>query len=277
MPPDDQWRGERLRVFADRASIVSGSLLQYVSNQWTPVALSAFELVPPGAIFAWGGAAAPTGFAFLYGQNVSRASNPVLFTNYGTTYGVGDGSTTFGLPDLRGRVIAGQDDMGGVSANRLTGLAGGVDGDVLGGTGGAESHTLAIGEITAHTHDVNPASVTSTGHSGTHTHAVSITSGDQSATHNHDFSGDTASNTTSTGGGSRVTQLVSNNGGTQDRTTTSASVGHTHLVSGNTGNASADHTHNVDVANTTSTSAGGGGAHNNVQPTIILNYIIRLG
>ena len=63
---------------------------------------------------------------------------PTLFTALGTTYG-GDGSTTFNLPDLRGRVIAGKDDMGTTSADRLTNQTGGLDGDTLGATGGADA------------------------------------------------------------------------------------------------------------------------------------------
>jgi microcystin-dependent protein len=51
------------------------------------------------------------------------------------------------VPDLRGRAIAGKDDMGGVSANRLTNQSGGVDGDTLGAAGGDETHTLTVPEL----------------------------------------------------------------------------------------------------------------------------------
>lgn len=108
-----------------------------------------------GAITAYAGTAAPTGWLLCYGQAISRTTYAELFDILSTTYGTGDGSTTFNLPDIRGRVIAGQDDMGGVSANRLTGVTGSVNGDTLGGTGGAETHTLAETEIPAHTHTVS--------------------------------------------------------------------------------------------------------------------------
>ena len=98
--------------------------------------------VPSGALFPFAGASAPSGFILCFGQAISRTTYSGLFTAIGTTYGVGDGSTTFAIPDLRGRAVAGQDDMGGTSANRLTGLAGGVDGDTLGGVGGIEAVTL---------------------------------------------------------------------------------------------------------------------------------------
>ena len=71
-------------------------------------------------------------------------------------YGVGDGSTTFNLPDCRGRVSAGKDNMGGSSANRLTAPAttGSIDGDILGQTGGEEAHTLLITEMPPHDHRI---------------------------------------------------------------------------------------------------------------------------
>lgn len=101
---------------------------------------------PVGAISAFGGTTAPDGWLFCYGQAISRTTYADLFTAIGTTYGTGDGSTTFNVPDIRGRVIAGQDDMGGSSANRLTDQAGGLDGDVLGDTGGAETSTNTLSD-----------------------------------------------------------------------------------------------------------------------------------
>lgn len=107
-----------------------------------------------GMLMPYGGTSAPTGWLFCYGQAVSRTTYADLFTALGTTYGTGDGSTTFNLPDLRGRVIAGKDDMGTTSANRLTNQTGGLDGDTLGATGGAETHTLLEAELPSHTHSV---------------------------------------------------------------------------------------------------------------------------
>lgn len=86
-----------------------------------------------------------------YGQTLNVADYPLLASRIGTTYG-GNGITTFRLPDRRGRVGAGVDNMGGVSANRLTGQAGGLNGDVLGATGGAETHALTTGQMPQHNH-----------------------------------------------------------------------------------------------------------------------------
>jgi len=160
-------------------------------------------LMPTASIMPYAGSSAPTGYLLCDGAAISRSTYSTLFGLLATTYGSGDGSSTFNIPDLRGRVIAGQDDMGGASANRLTGLTGGVDGDVLGGSGGAETHTLSTAEMPSHTHDT----------------------GNIAGTGPYAESGDVS--------GGSVAQ------------------------------------------NLTTLPTGGGGAHNNVQPTIILNYIIK--
>ena len=105
--------------------------------------------VPTGVLMPYAGTTAPTGYLLCFGQDVSRTTYADLFTAISTTYGVGDGSTTFTLPDLRGRVIAGQDDMGGTSADRLTNQTGGLDGDALGATGGSETHVLTTAQLPA--------------------------------------------------------------------------------------------------------------------------------
>jgi microcystin-dependent protein len=105
-----------------------------------------------GIVADFAGTSAPTGWLMCFGQAISRTTYATLFDRLSTTYGVGDGSTTFNLPDLRGRVVAGKDDMGGSSADRLTDQSGGLDGDALGDTGGSETHTLVEAEHAAHRH-----------------------------------------------------------------------------------------------------------------------------
>jgi len=91
--------------------------------------------LPTGAVMPFAGSTAPSGYLLCDGQAVSRITYSALFVVTGTTYGSGDGSTTFNLPDLRGRVAAGKDDMGGTAANRLT-VTSGVIGATLGAAGG---------------------------------------------------------------------------------------------------------------------------------------------
>jgi len=61
------------------------------------------RFVPPGVVLPFAGTSAPAGFLLCGGQAVSRATYAALFAAIGTTFGAGDGSTTFNLPDLRGR------------------------------------------------------------------------------------------------------------------------------------------------------------------------------
>jgi len=105
-----------------------------------------------GCVVDFAGTTPPSKWLLCYGQAVSRTTYALLFAAIGTTFGVGDGSTTFNLPDCRGRVVAGKDDMGGSSADRLTNQSGGLNGDTLGATGGSEVHTLTAAQLAAHTH-----------------------------------------------------------------------------------------------------------------------------
>jgi len=109
-----------------------------------------FALLPVGVTLPYAGTAAPTGYLFCFGQSLLRTDYAALFTAIGTTYGAADG-THFSLPDLRGRVPAGKDDMGGSSANRLTAADDGLNGDTLGATGGGETQTLVTANLPAYT------------------------------------------------------------------------------------------------------------------------------
>lgn len=106
--------------------------------------------IPVGAGCDYWGATVPSDdFAFPVGQALSRAAYPVLFSRFGTTYGAGDGVNTFNLPDKRGRVSAGLDNMGGVNAARLSGI---ISSTILGGAGGAQSQALSTSHLPWHTH-----------------------------------------------------------------------------------------------------------------------------
>lgn len=100
-----------------------------------------------GGIDYWGTTAPNSSFVFPYGQAISRTTYSTLFSMFSTTYGAGDGTTTFNIPDLRGRVTAKKDDMGGSSANRLTDADDGLNGDTLGDTGGGETQVLVTDNL----------------------------------------------------------------------------------------------------------------------------------
>ena len=104
-------------------------------------------LAPAGVVLPFAGSTAPTGWLLCFGQTVSRTTYAALFTALGTSYGAGDGSTTFALPDLRGRIPGGKDNMGGSAASRLTTGGSGVNGATLGAVGGAETHTLTNAQL----------------------------------------------------------------------------------------------------------------------------------
>jgi len=112
--------------------------------------------VPIGGFIMWLTDTAPDNWLLCYGQAISRTTYEDLFEVIGTTFGVGDGSTTFALPDLRGRIPLGQDDMGGSSADRVTD----AQADSIGGASGVEEVTLTSAQsgLPAHDHDIRASS-----------------------------------------------------------------------------------------------------------------------
>jgi microcystin-dependent protein len=102
---------------------------------------------PSGAILQFAGSSAPANWLLCDGSLVSRTTYATLFGVVGTNYGAGDGSTTFKLPDMRGRVPIGA-GQGSSLTNR-----------VIAATGGAETHTLLESEMPSHTHDLPLQSV----------------------------------------------------------------------------------------------------------------------
>lgn len=199
---------------------------------WKQITAASGSQLPVGVVLPYSGAVAPTGFIDADGvdqDRVALANLHALYQADGYIYGIGDGATTFGIPDYRGRVPAGKDDMGGNDAGRLTSGAGRPDGDVLGDAGGLETNTLLITHMPAHTH------TGSTNTTGGHTHNVTAVE-DSTADAAADGTGD-------------------NEAGNQMTFATSSSGSHSHTLA-------------ID-------SNGGSSPHDNVQPTIVQNYIIK--
>lgn len=211
----------------------------------------AVGFMPVGVVVPFAGSTSPAGWQLCYGQAISRTTYAGLFTTIGTTYGSGDGSTTFNLPDLRGRVVAGEDDMGGTAASRLTAAGSGITGTTLGASGGTETHTLTSAQMPSHTHTQDSHNHTQDSHNHTQN------------SHGHNFN--------DPGFIPGVTNIGVGGGGTgfYGRTATQGIF---------IGDATATNqaTTATNQANTaTNQNTGGGGAHLNTQPTIVLNYIIK--
>lgn len=151
-----------------------------------------------GEIIEYAGESMPGGYLVCDGSAVSRTEYSELFDVIGTLYGSGDGSTTFNLPDLRGRVVTG---LNTTNSNF----------NILGKTGGEETHTLTVSEIPSHNHTITTF---------------------------RQYQDGTSTDSTKIG-----------------RTIPAADGG--------------------DASSITSNQTGGGQAHNNLQPYITINYLIR--
>jgi microcystin-dependent protein len=283
------------------------------------------QAVPAGVISQFAGASAPSGYLLCDGSAVSRTTYSALFAALDTTYGAGNGTTTFNLPNLQNRVPVGKGS--------------GTFGS-LNASGGSEDVTLTVDQIPSHNHTQNSHNHTQDAHNHTqnsHNHTQDAHNHTQNA-HNHGASsGDAGSHahtaSTTTNGAhthgssgshshssylgtfvSRATSTVAANSQStttsviNTATTTSTSHehtsagGHTHTI---TVDAGGSHSHTVSVNNATPTNnattatnqattatnqattatnqattatnnpTGGGLAHSNLQPFIVLNYIIK--
>ena len=200
-------------------------------------------LFPPGVVLPYANAnpGAPAGWLYCDGATYATALYPVLYGTIGTNYGSG-GPGTFNVPDLRGRVIAGLDNMGSGAANRLTALTG--FGIVPGNGGGAQQHLLTTPQLAAHAHAIQDAG---------HLHSI------VDPTHNHTVAtpADPVVLSGSTGGGNDF------NAGVHQPSVLNLNPAATGI------------TINGALTGVTVQNAGGDGAHNNVQPTMIMYYIIK--
>jgi len=127
--------------------IVSGSvysiIYDFTTSSFRLLAPVLSQTVPVGAMFDWGGASVPGGYLACDGSAVSRSTYAALFSVCGVTWGTGDGSTTFNIPDFKGRVAVG------------AGTGSGLTTRVVGAKSGEENHILSLTETPAHTHNTS--------------------------------------------------------------------------------------------------------------------------
>lgn len=208
----------------------------------TDIARRRVDSEPVGVVKGFAGAIAPDGYLLCQGQAISRTTYADLFAVIGTLYGVGNGSTTFNIPNAKGRTAVGLD-------------SGQTEFDTLGETGGAKTHTLVAGEIPNHTHGVGTLVTAST---GAHTHSISDPG------HSHVLRGfqDWGGYNPRLSGSPTAINMDGNNYTTNTYSSTTGitinSAGaHTHTISGSTG------------------AVGSDTAHNNLQPYLVMNSIIK--
>ena len=213
---------DKLVVAGTIKSTSGGIVYPDGTTQTTAVSL------PPGTVVAYALPVAPAGYLLCAGQSVAKASYPALDAVFSaSSYPYGSTSTNFTLPDLRGRIVAGADNMNGSAASRLTSATMTPDGNTVSATGGTQQVTLTSAEMPTHTHGVTDP---------THAHSISGAAG---------YTG-TNSGLGGTGGGNSLWLGWPAAGGTD-----AAATG-------------------ISIQN-----AGSGGAHLNVQPTLVMYYIIK--
>lgn len=197
-----------------------------------------------GTIAMYAGSTVPSGYLQCDGSAVSRTTYSELFAAIGTAYGPGDGSTTFNLPDIAGRVLIGQSLS-----------------HAIGTTGGSETASVSEAQLPSHTH-----SVPSHGHGNTISAAtpeLSHTVGQPA--YNYNQPGDWKYVYNGSSGGYMGTQTA-----TASRTTNVTVANHPASDCTMTGGITPAAAFDTDAA-------GGGQAHNNMQPYITMIYVISTG
>lgn len=243
-------------------------------------------LAPTGAVLDYVGTSAPTGWLLMSGLTIGNASSnataranadtATLFTLLWNSYGNTElpivdsagSATTRGasaandyaankalpLPDCRGRARVGKDNMGGSTASRITNAGAGIVGTTMGASGGTQTHALTATELTDHTH---------TASQGTHNHTQDAHAHALTDAHVHSYQLPALVNLT-LGGASAV------NAGAAAGTNTGGTTG-TLSVNNQTATNQAASAGAITVS-----AASASAAHQNTQPSIIFNVIIKL-
>lgn len=218
-----------------------------VDNQGRAFLVDATSQSAPGDLKMTASTRIPSGWLECDGSEVDRVTEADLFAAIGTSWGVGDGSTTFNLPDFQGRGPVGAGTGAGRSARSV------------GQTGGEEAHTLLTAEAPSHAHGgATGSGATGTGVTGN----MSV-----NANHGHSSPDGLPFGTTSFGLGFQWTtfagppnySFITN----EVSTTTNVNLDHTHTVPP------------LSIPSLTIASSGGNGAHNNMAPFGVVTWLIK--
>lgn len=212
---------------------MGGFPINNVGSSTSPTAAATVsQLLPVGSVIDFALPLVPGGWLLCDGQVLTSATPyPDLrsaLINAGFPYGQNGGDPR--IPDFRGRVAAGRDNMGGSPADRLTAAGSGVNGATLGAAGGEQGIILTTGQLPEHAHG---AGTLATGPAGSHFHTLNGASSNQGVGN------------------------VAGSGNPTGTVQTSTAPNHTHPITGSTA------------------AVGNGEAHRNVQPTLVMNKIIK--
>jgi microcystin-dependent protein len=202
---------------------------------------------PTGVIAQFAGAAAPNGYLLCQGQTLSTTAYANLFATIGYTYG--GGGTSFKVPDLQSRIPVGKGPD--------------TEFDTLGEVGGAKEVTLSSSQIPAHSHP-NALGGTTTFATSGHAHGPGTFHAAIGATNNNIAAIGYVAGYNSGGPGQSTYTITGGIGGSQN-------FNHYTPVYGGSDGANAS----ASVSLTNANNTGGGGSHTNLQPYIVVNYIIK--